>query len=203
MDHQPQPESGPVQDFLNAQEPRRDFFTQVAAVVTGSVLGIVPLFAGLAVFLDPLRKRTRHKEGEATGPEMEEGFLKVAVLDGVPQGGVPRRYEVIDDLVDAWNLLPQEAVGAVYLVREGESGVRAFNVKCPHAGCSVDYDLEAACYQCPCHDSSFHVKDGSIANPNSPSPRGLDELEVKLVNGAVWVKYQEFQPGTSQKVPEA
>jgi hypothetical protein len=42
-----------------------------------------------------------------------------------------------------------------------------------------------------------------VANPNSPSPRGLDELEVKLVDGAVWVKYQEFQPGTSQKVPEA
>jgi menaquinol-cytochrome c reductase iron-sulfur subunit len=203
MDHQPQPESGPVQDFLNAEEPRRDFFTQAAALVTGTVLGVVPLFAGVAVFLDPLRKRERRKEGESTGPEMEEGFLKVAAIDGLLQGGAPRRYEVIDDRTDAWNLFPKEAVGAVYLVREGETGVRAFNVKCPHAGCSVDYKPEAACYQCPCHDSSFSAKDGTVANPNSPSPRGLDELDVKVVDGAVYVKYQEFQPGTSHKVPEA
>lgn len=203
MEHERTPPAGPVQEFLNAEEPRRDFVTQVAAVVSGAVLGIVPLFAGLAVFLDPLRKRTRRGEGGSD----EQGFIRVAPLDGLLQGGAPRRYEVIDDRTDAWNLFPREAVGAVYLVRAGEHDVQAFNVKCPHAGCSVDYKAESACYQCPCHDSSFNPADGTIANPNSPSPRGLDSLEVRIKKGAtgdeVWVKYEEFQPGTSKKVPEA
>ena len=199
MDQNPRPSSGPVEEFLKTEEPRRDFFTQVAALATGAFLGIVPLFAGLAVFLDPLRKRTRRSEGGAD----EQGFLKVAPLDGLLQGGAPRRYEVIDDRTDAWNLFPREAVGAVYLVRPVDGPVRAFNVKCPHAGCSVDYKPESACYQCPCHDSSFKSADGTIANPNSPSPRGLDELEVVERDGLVWVKYEEFQPGTSHKVPEA
>ncbi|MCY2964964.1 MAG: Rieske 2Fe-2S domain-containing protein [Planctomycetota bacterium] len=199
MEHDKKPDSGPVQDFLNAEEPRRDFFTQAAAVVTGAALGVVPLFAGLAVFTDPLRKRERKSEGGADA----DGFLKVAPLDGLLKGGEPRRYEVIDDRTDAWNLFPREAVGAVYLVRPVDGLVKAFNVKCPHAGCSVDFKAENACFQCPCHDSSFKPNDGLIANPNSPSPRGLDELEVKEVDGMVWVKYQEFQPGTSHKVPEA
>ena len=199
MEHDKKTSPGPVQDFLNTEEPRRDFVTQAAAVVTGAALGAVPLFAGLAVFLDPLRKRDRKSEVGAD----EEGFVKVTALDGLLTDGPPRRYEVIDDRTDAWNLFPQEAIGAVYLVRNGETDVKAYNVKCPHAGCSVDYKPEAGCYQCPCHDSSFNARDGSIANPNSPSARGLDELDVKVKDGSIWVRYQEFQPGTSHKVPEA
>jgi len=201
MEHESKTTPGPVQDFLNAEEPRRDFMTEVAAIVSGAVLGIVPLFAGLAVFIDPLRKRTRRSEGGAD----EQGFIKVAPVDALLQGGAPRRYEVIDDRTDAWNLFPREAVGAVYLVRPVAGKVKAFNVKCPHAGCSVDFKPESACFQCPCHDSSFNPTDGGIASPNSPSPRGLDELEVAddRGDGMVWVKYEEFQPGTSKKVPEA
>lgn len=203
MSHpQPAPD-GPVGDFLKAEEPRRDFMTQAAAIVTGAALGVVPLAAGVGVFLDPLRQRS----AKSGGGKDSQGFLKVGLVDALTVGGAPRRFEVIDDQVDAWNMFPKQPIGAVYLLRTSDAEVRAFNVKCPHAGCSVDFKSEAGCYQCPCHDSSFQANDGKILNPNSPSPRGLDELLVEVRPGSggseIWVQYLDFQPGTSHKVPEA
>lgn len=187
-------------DSLPPDEPRRGFMKKAAAIVAGAITGLVPLVTGALVFLDPLRGRKR-KGAEASE---DEGFLKVATLDGLLVGGAPRRYVVVDDRTDAWNLFPQESIGAVYLTRPSLNEVRAFNVKCPHAGCFVDYLPERKAYQCPCHDSSFKAEDGTIANASSPAARGLDELEVKIKNDQeVWVKYQDFRSGLAEKIIDA
>jgi menaquinol-cytochrome c reductase iron-sulfur subunit len=189
-------------DLLPPEEPRRGFLQKALAVVIGGVVGLFPLVTGAVVFLDPLRKR-KSRGGEGGVGKDDEGFIRVAQLDGLTVGGLPRRFTVIDDRADAWNLYPKEPIGAVYLTRPETGTVRACNVVCPHAGCSVDFIAERKQYQCPCHDSSFNV-DGSIANPRSPSPRGLDELEVKIKdNSEVWVKFQNFRSGVSEKIAEA
>ena len=54
-------------------------------------------------------------------------------------------------------------------------------------------------YHCPCHNSSF-TADGTRA-PDSPSARNLDSLEVKIIDGVVWVKYQDFKTGEKEKHP--
>jgi Rieske Fe-S protein len=65
----------------------------------------------------------------------------------------------------------------------------------------VDYDLSRKGYHCPCHNSSFGV-DGKIADPKSPSPRGLDELEVEIRGESeIWVKFQNFRAGGREKIP--
>jgi menaquinol-cytochrome c reductase iron-sulfur subunit len=185
--------------FLQAEAPRRTFFRKALAAVVGGLVGLFPFLAGALVFLDPLRK----KQKRAGAGEDEDGFIKVAPLDSLLVGGMPRRFTVIDDRTDAWNLYPDEPIGAVYLFRPETDKVHAFNVTCPHAGCSVDFNSDRKLYTCPCHDSSFAL-DGHIANPKSPSPRGLDELDVRIKNSAeVWVKYQNFQSATSRKIPEA
>jgi menaquinol-cytochrome c reductase iron-sulfur subunit len=198
---QPAHSSGPGPlDSLPPDEPRRGFMKKAAAIVMGAVTGLVPLATGVLVFLDPLR--SRKNKGVAAGED--ENFLKVAALDGLLVGGAPRRYVVVDDRTDAWNLFPQEAIGAVYLIRPSLNEVRAFNVTCPHAGCAVDYQAERKVYQCPCHDSSFNPADGSIANASSPAARGLDELDVQIRNDQeVWVKFQNFHSGNAKKIPEA
>lgn len=201
---QPAQGGGPCPfDSLPPEEPRRGFVKKAAAIIAGGVTGLVPLFTGIAVFLDPLRRRKR-KDAAAAASTEDEGFLKVATLDGLLVGGAPRRYVVVDDRTDAWNLFPQESVGAVYLIRPSLNEVRAFNVTCPHAGCSVEYLAERKAYQCPCHDSSFKPEDGSILNASSPAARGLDELDVKIKNDQeVWVKYQNFRSGLAEKTLDA
>src|SRR5436309_4050216 len=116
MDH---PQSIPGSD-------RRDFFKKASAVVIGGLSALIPVAAGVQVFLDPLR---RHSEaGEA---------VRVTNLDAIPPDGVPRKFTIIADRSDAWNRYSAVPIGAVYLRRTEPSKVEALNVVCPHAGCFV------------------------------------------------------------------
>ena len=169
---------------------RRDFLKKSCAVLVGALTGLVPAISSLLVFLDPLRRKTQDNDA-----------VRIASLSARPEDGVPRKFPVIADHTDAWNRLPRVPIGAVYLRRIGDKQIQAFNVICPHLGCFVDYDLSRKRYQCPCHDSSFGV-DGKIADPKSPSRRGLDELEVEIRNNdEIWVKFQNFRAGEKEKIP--
>ena len=174
----------------DAALPRRGWFRHLLAVSLGAVAGLVPVGAGLAVFLDPLRRR-----------ETGGGFVKLTTLAGLPPDGVPRRFVVLADQVNAWTRRNRVRIGAVYLRRTGETELQALHVACPHAGCLVDYATARNGFLCPCHDSTFAL-DGSINDPRSPSPRGLDQLEVEIRGGTeVWVRFQNFRAGIREKVP--
>jgi menaquinol-cytochrome c reductase iron-sulfur subunit len=67
----------------------------------------------------------------------------------------------------------------------------------------VEYQSEGGSFLCPCHDSKFRL-DGRLADPRSPSPRGMDALLVEVRNDTeVWVKFQNFEPGKAKQVPLA
>jgi menaquinol-cytochrome c reductase iron-sulfur subunit len=182
--------------MVNPTDPpspeRRDFLKKACAIGLGTATVLVPLAAGVTVLVDPLRRKT----------EAGEKML-VTTLDALPKNGTPQKFAIVASRVDAWNKLPNAPVGAIYLRRTGEQSVEAFNVVCPHAGCSVDFRAEQRDFYCPCHNSSFSI-DGKIANPKSPAARGLDSLEVEI-RGAkeVWVLFQNFQTGKSHKIPVA
>ncbi|MEX2286364.1 MAG: Rieske 2Fe-2S domain-containing protein [Planctomycetaceae bacterium] len=181
------------------QPTRRSFMERVLAILIGGFVTLFPFAAGLAVFADPLRKKASAK---GSGRD-EDGFLRIsASLDSL-QANQPERFVVIDDLFDAWNIFPDEPIGAVYLTKTGDTDVRALSATCPHAGCPVGFDREGNLFRCPCHDSSFQP-DGEIANPKSPAPRGMDPLVVKIKNGTeIWVKFEKFRGGINDRIQEA
>ena len=124
----------------------------------------------------------------------------VTSLSAIPDDGVPQKFTVRSDRVDAWTTYANTPVGAVYLRRTGDS-VSALNVVCPHAGCFVGLAPDRSRFACPCHRSSFDL-DGSINDPSSPSPRDMDSLEVEIRNGdEVWIRFQNFLPGREEKTP--
>jgi menaquinol-cytochrome c reductase iron-sulfur subunit len=169
---------------------RRQFFKMALAGAISAVLGLVPLAAGLAVFLDPLRRKSA-----------ANGAIRVTTLEALPDDGMPRKFPVLASRVDAWNKFSEVPIGAVYLRRTG-SQVQAFNVVCPHAGCFVDFLAERGMYLCPCHNSTFTVT-GAIGDRASPAARGLDTLEVQMRGSEVWVRFQNFQAGRPEKIPAA
>jgi len=176
----------------NAPQPcRRDFFKKSLTLIIGGSAAAVPIVAGFMVTTDPLRR----KSGAGAA-------IKVTTLDALPNDGVPRKFPVLADRTDAWSKYLNVVVGAVYLRRTADDKITALNVLCPHAGCFVDYSPDKKNYLCPCHVSSFTI-DGKIDSPSSPSPRGLDELEVQVRNSEVWVVFQNFQAGRPDKVPVA
>ena len=171
---------------------RRGFLKKFLAVVLGGVATIIPVAAGLAVFLDPLRRKSSSKN-----------FVRVATLDALSDDGAPRKFSVLADRVDAWNKFSNVPIGAVYLRRTEGDKVEALNVVCPHAGCFVDFKSERGQFLCPCHNSVF-APDGKIADASSPAARGMDSLEVELRNGKeIWVKFQNFRAGQGGKIPVA
>jgi menaquinol-cytochrome c reductase iron-sulfur subunit len=172
---------------------RRGFFKKSLAVVIGGVITLIPAAAGLMVLLDPLRRKATLN----TDP------VKVTTLAALPDDGVPRKFPVLADKVDAWNKYRDVPIGAVYLRRTSDGKIEALNVVCPHAGCFVDYSSDRNKFVCPCHNSSFAL-DGKIADPKSPSPRALDTLAVEVRNNnEVWVTFENFQAGRPDKVPVA
>jgi menaquinol-cytochrome c reductase iron-sulfur subunit len=172
--------------------PRRDFFKKVLSGLIGTLLGLVPLGAGLTVLLDPLRRKSAASDA-----------IRITTLEAIPADGIPLKFPVLATRVDAWNKFNQVPIGAIYLRRTTDNQLQAFNVVCPHAGCFVDFLPERGKYLCPCHNSTFTLA-GKIDDPGSPAPRGMDSLEVELRDGKeVWVKFRNFEAGHAEKIPVA
>ncbi len=170
---------------------RRDFFKQATAVLLSIGALAVPVGAGLAVLLDPLRRKSQAR-----------GFVRITSLEALPDDNLPHKFPVIASRRDAWNQFPASRIGAVYLRRQGKT-IEALNVVCPHAGCFVNFLPESRSFLCPCHNSSFELN-GHIKDPKSPSPRALDALQVEVRNDdEVWVRFQNFLAGEKEKIPLA
>lgn len=181
--------------------PRRSFIVEVAAAIIGGIVGLVPLAAGVAMYLDPLRrKKAKGSAVPITTLDKLPDSSKEDVLIGI--------YKISANRQDAWNLYPNEPVGSVYLVLpKGKQEVVALNGTCPHLGCFVDVKQSQAGYSflCPCHTSAFHG-DGSRVMP-CVSPRDMDSLVVKQdkkPDGTIdiSVEFENFQPGLAEKKPK-
>ncbi|MBT3666422.1 MAG: ubiquinol-cytochrome c reductase iron-sulfur subunit [Opitutae bacterium] len=173
------------------EDSRRKFIV-VSTLAVSAVCGVFPFAAGVTTILDPVKKSAGDKE--------KVPWTKVVPLASLSEDGKPAKYEIIlEQVQDAWTTYKNVPAGAVYLTRKGE-GVTAFNLKCPHLGCAVDYRSKSNDYFCPCHNSTFGL-DGSVTDVKSPSPRGLDTMDTKVEGGFVWIRFQQFRPNIVEKVP--
>jgi cytochrome b6-f complex iron-sulfur subunit len=69
----------------------------------------------------------------------------------------------------------------------GEYSVKAFNLRCTHAGCTVEWQPSQQQFLCRCHNGEFHA-DGSVKK--IPPTKPLEELTVNTEAG-VLVLYDE------------
>lgn len=173
----------------DAAPPRRSFLTQATAIVVGGLAGLVPLASGVVFFLDPILKRRSSAGGT-------DGFLRAANVSELPADGTPERFTLRTDIHDAWTLYRNRVLGSVYLRLMPNGQVIAFNDTCTHLGCKVDYQASNKRFFCPCHQSAFDL-DGK--KQNKTPPRNMDDLEVTIRNGEVFVKYQNFRTATPEK----
>jgi menaquinol-cytochrome c reductase iron-sulfur subunit len=184
---------------------RRSFFVRVAAMIVGGIVAVFPFAAGWGVFVDPLK---RGRNGSADGDEENTaGLVRICPLESLPADGLPHDFVVTTDVVDAWSHAVNQRVGEVFLTRtdvDGKARVKAFTASCPHLGCAVEFDAGDGRFKCPCHESGFGTDGQKMFGP---SLRGLDSLEVKLIdaNGAqhIWVRFQRFRPGIAERIPVA
>lgn len=121
-------------------------------------------------------------------------WVRVGRVADLP-AGEPRRLHVVGDERDAFTLTRDQMLGSVWVVREG-AGVRAMSATCPHLGCSIDVNADKKSFGCPCHASRFAI---SGATEAGPSPRGMDPLETRVVDGWIEVDFRRFRQGTTTR----
>ncbi|MGA2256858.1 MAG: Rieske (2Fe-2S) protein [Thermoguttaceae bacterium] len=172
-----------------APDNRRGFLAKLLALGLGIVALAVPALSALAAFLNPWRQKSEAGK-----------WIRVASNAALPADGSPQRCPVIADRSDAWNRYPDEAIGAIFLCRVGDKEIVALQTICPHNGGCVSYDPDKKNFYCPAHGALFDLQ-GRRLDEKSISPRDLDSLEVEIRDGTeVWVKFERFQDGTSQKI---
>src|SRR6185437_4429810 len=91
---------------ISKSDSRRDFAKKFFAGLISALLSVPPLFAGLMVLFDPLRRKSS-----------DSGAVHVTSLDGLPADDIPRKFPIVATRIDAWNTFTRVPVGAVYLRR--------------------------------------------------------------------------------------
>ena len=185
-------------------EPNRRAFVAVCAAGTCAVVATIGVPAALFVAA-PL--------GEKAGEGKKFAVAKLAELEV----GVPKKFTLVGDEIDAWTRATGRRLGAVWLMRTGDREVRALSTTCPHLGCSINYIKEAKRFVCPCHNGTFDLHCQRVSEQelgaSNPAPRGMDSLDLRLAEAPplpdgkpdffIEVKYQNFRQGEHDKVPKA
>ena len=143
----------------------------------------------------PPRSRWSQSPGPLQGGRRQRAWIRVARLDAL-EPGKAHKANVIGSQVDAWTRAADQQLGAVWLIKDSDSHVRAYSVTCPHLGCAIE--LANDHFNCPCHDSSFGMN-GQVLT--GPSPRGMDPLDVRIEPPWVSVRFVKYRQGVGQRVP--
>ena len=148
---------------------RRNFLARIVLAVNGILIGALAGISNVYLFWG--------------GGGREERWTYVARLSGL-QVGRPRRVEYQDVVPDAWATIRRRF--SVWLVRDAEDNVTAFDTNCTHLECPYDWDAKGQMFFCPCHGGVFDV-DGEVVA--GPPPRPLDRLAVRIdESGAIEIR---------------
>jgi menaquinol-cytochrome c reductase iron-sulfur subunit len=151
--------------------------------------------AGSAVYAGSLVVPAARFLAPTAGADEQGRWIRVAKLDAVKEGQ-PTRVQLRGEQRDAFTVTADVTLGSVWLTRHGND-VRALSAECPHLGCAVDVASNGANFGCPCHTSRFAL-DGKAES--GPSPRGMDPLTTRVVDGFIEVEFRRFRQGSSERV---
>ena len=85
----------------------------------------------------------------------------------------------------------------VWVVKKPDGAFTVYSPVCPHLGCGYHWNDATQRFECPCHASVYDIN-GKVLG--GPAPRPLDTLPTKIEDGNLYVKYEKFRLGISEKV---
>jgi len=148
---------------------RRSFLVRAIAAIHAAMGATVAFIVGGAILAPSFQRQQPSWLRAAAVDSLRDGeplavTLRVARQDGFTQ--------VVDRVV-------------VYLVKNGDSEIRALSSTCTHLGCRTSYDRRTKRILCPCHggvyDAEGHVIEG-------PPPAPLPQLAARIEDGEILVQ---------------
>jgi menaquinol-cytochrome c reductase iron-sulfur subunit len=162
----------------------RRTFTGLMAAAFATFIGSVVGLPALAYLAGPLRQRSSVSWislGNAAA--LVSSTPKAVSLSVISQ--------------DGWRKTSSSRT--VWVLSNAPDEIVAFNGHCTHLGCSYGWQTggaHAGSFFCPCHEGVYDSTGAVIAGP---PPRPLDRLETSVVDGELFVLYQDFRLGTPTK----
>jgi menaquinol-cytochrome c reductase iron-sulfur subunit len=148
---------------------RRKFLSRVITSIHAIIGGTIGVIIGGAI-LSPVFGRRR------------ENWLTAANLSDLPDNR-PTPVTIRVAREDGYNQVIDRRT--VFLVKTGETEVRALDSTCTHLGCRVSWDAEAQVLRCPCHGG---VYDATGAVKAGPPPAPLASLTTRIDGNQVLVQ---------------
>jgi menaquinol-cytochrome c reductase iron-sulfur subunit len=142
-------------------------------VVVGAALS-VPL---IRFALHPLLTKTT-----------EIGWSDIGKIEEFASLTAPLKKLITVDQRDGWRKIVSEK--AIYVLPIKDGVLRVLSPICPHLGCSIPWIEAQQQFVCPCHTAIFTL-DGTRVS--GPAPRSMDDLQSKIDNGMLKVRYQYFR----------
>ncbi len=159
---------------------RRNFFKLLSGVFAGFIvvtLGI-PMFESIVGTIKKKKQRI---------------FSKLTSVSSIPNDQ-PVNLPFVMTEEDAFikNIQPEN----VWAIKNPEGEATVFSPICTHLGCRYQWREDQKLFVCPCHHSVFD-KNGNVIS--GPAPRPLDTLPTKTKNNYLYVLWERFKPGISNK----
>jgi Rieske Fe-S protein len=148
---------------------RRNFLVRAIVAIHGTIAATVAFVLGATTLAPSFSAR-------------DDTWLRAADLDSLPENQpVPVTLRVTRS--DGYSQVIDRTV--VYLVRTGDSDVRALQSTCTHLGCRTSYDRRSKRILCPCHGGVFDPQGNVLGGP-PPAP--LPTLSTRVQDGQVLVQ---------------
>jgi menaquinol-cytochrome c reductase iron-sulfur subunit len=171
----------PEQPPVSMMERRS--FLGVALAATGSLVS-----AALAVPLVRFATFPLRDAGEAAS------WSDVGKIDEFRSMKEPVARVIDVKRVEGWR--GSTVQNGVYVVPTGSGGLKVLSSVCPHLGCAVRWIEKQDRFICPCHGGTFTNRGKHISGPPL---RAMDELESKIDDGILKVRFQYFRQLVARK----
>ncbi len=138
---------------------------------TGAFMMSLPLIFNLRFAVDPLLQKGGGSE-----------FVKVVEESKITSE--PQVFKFDKEVIDGW--YRSRPTFEAWISRDENGEIFALSPICKHLGCTVNWNSHSSYpneYYCPCHGAHY-TKDGKAL---AVSPLPLDEYEVKVENGYVYL----------------
>lgn len=150
----------------------------------GVLLGFGTVVVGAALSV-PLLRFALHPLLTTT---TKTDWSDVGKVDELKSLTAPVKKLITVEQRDGWRKIASEK--AVYVLSTKDGALRVLSPICPHLGCSIPWSEGKQQFVCPCHNAVFGLDGKRMAGP---APRSMDDLESKVEEGTLKVRYQYFR----------
>jgi menaquinol-cytochrome c reductase iron-sulfur subunit len=98
--------------------------------------------------------------------------------------------------IDGWRSTVMQ--NGIYILPASSGHPKVLSSVCPHLGCSLRWIEKQDKFICPCHGGTFTAAGVHVSGPPL---RAMDQLESRVENGVLKVRFQLFRQLAAKKEP--